>query len=135
MSIWRAVVCLAVAGALGSIKGGFVFAQEPNQGDQAYVETTSTWAAQDFWVRPDGNQQLLWTNTSGAVSLWILNSSGSLTSSRNFGPYTGWAMTDANDETEARNMLAPSMREKARITKVDIFTPEQIKSYHVKKNA
>jgi len=51
------------------------------------------------------------------------------------GVHTGWAMTDANDETEARNILPPSMRAKARVTKVDIFTPEQIKSYHEKKNA
>ena len=51
------------------------------------------------------------------------------------GIHTGWAMMDADTEKEARDMLPPSMREKARITKVDIFTPQQIRSWHEKKYA
>jgi len=51
------------------------------------------------------------------------------------GVHTGWAMMEANDETEARNILPQSLQEKARITKVEVFTPQEIKSWHEKKLA
>ncbi len=51
------------------------------------------------------------------------------------GNHTGWAFMDADTENEVRNMLPSTMRDEVRITKVDLFTPKQIKAFHEKKYA
>ena len=51
------------------------------------------------------------------------------------GNHTGWGFFEANTEEEARNMLPPTMQKEARIIKVDMFSPEQIKAFHEKKYA
>ncbi len=48
------------------------------------------------------------------------------------GEHTGWAVTEAASESAARNMLPAFLRAKARVVKVEKFTPQQIKSFHQK---
>jgi hypothetical protein len=46
------------------------------------------------------------------------------------GDHTGYVIVEAGGESEARETVPPFLRGKARIVKVDKFTPEQIKSFH-----
>jgi len=46
------------------------------------------------------------------------------------GDHTGWATVEAGSESDARNMVPALVRSKARIVKVDKFTPGQIESFH-----
>ena len=46
------------------------------------------------------------------------------------GNHTGWAAVEAQDESEARNMLPTNLRQNASVTEVSKFTPEQIQSFH-----
>lgn len=46
------------------------------------------------------------------------------------GDHTGYALVDAEGESEVRNMIPNFLRNKARIVKVGKFTPEQIRSFH-----
>ena len=46
------------------------------------------------------------------------------------GEHTGYVIVDAGSESEARENIPSFLRGKARIVKVDKFTPEQIKSFH-----
>lgn len=48
------------------------------------------------------------------------------------GIHTGWALIEAGTELEAREMVPPFLRNKARAIKVDTFTPEQVRSFHQK---
>jgi hypothetical protein len=48
------------------------------------------------------------------------------------GEHTGWAIVDAESESAARNMVPSFVRNKARVVKVDKFTPQQLKSSHQK---
>ncbi len=46
------------------------------------------------------------------------------------GEHTGYVIVEAGSESEARENVPSFLRGKARIVKVDKFTPEQIKSFH-----
>jgi hypothetical protein len=46
------------------------------------------------------------------------------------GQHVGWATVEAGSESEARNMVAPIVRNKAHITPVSKFTAAQIESFH-----
>jgi hypothetical protein len=46
------------------------------------------------------------------------------------GDHTGYVIVEAGSESEARENVPSFLRGKARIVKVDKFTPEQIKSFH-----
>lgn len=46
------------------------------------------------------------------------------------GDHTGYVIIEAGSEPEARNTVPSFLRGKARIVKVDKFSPEQIKSFH-----
>lgn len=46
------------------------------------------------------------------------------------GDHTGYAVVDAENETNVRNMIPSFLRTKARVIKVGKFTPEQIRSFH-----
>jgi hypothetical protein len=46
------------------------------------------------------------------------------------GDHTGYVIVEASGESEARETVPTFLRGKARIVKVDKFTPEQIKSFH-----
>lgn len=48
------------------------------------------------------------------------------------GEHTGWAILDAESESAAGNMVPSFLQSKARIVKVEKFTPQQIKSFHQK---
>ena len=48
------------------------------------------------------------------------------------GDHTAYALVDARDEKEARNLVPGFLVNKARIIEVGIFTPEVIKSLHTK---
>jgi len=48
------------------------------------------------------------------------------------GDHTAYAFVDAPNETSARNYVPSSLRAKARFVEVSQFTPEQIKSFHMK---
>lgn len=48
------------------------------------------------------------------------------------GDHTGYAIVDAKNDMEARNLVPGFLVNKARIIPVDVFTPEVIKSFHVK---
>jgi hypothetical protein len=46
------------------------------------------------------------------------------------GDHTGYVIVESGSESEARENVPSFLRGKARIVKVDKFTPEQIKSFH-----
>ncbi len=46
------------------------------------------------------------------------------------GDHTGYALVDAKNESDAKNLIPDFLREKARIIELSKFTPEQIKSFH-----
>ena len=46
------------------------------------------------------------------------------------GQHVGWAIVEAGSESEARSMVSPIVRNKARVTPVNKFTPTQIESFH-----
>lgn len=48
------------------------------------------------------------------------------------GDHTGYAIVDAKNETEARNLVPNFLINKARIIPVDVFTPDVIRSLHSK---
>ncbi len=48
------------------------------------------------------------------------------------GDHTAYALVDAANETEARNMLPSSLRNSARVIKVDKLTAQQIRQSHQK---
>ncbi len=48
------------------------------------------------------------------------------------GDHTGYAIVDAKNEMEARNLVPGFLLDKTRIVQVDLFTPEVIKSLHAK---
>ncbi len=47
------------------------------------------WTARAVSDGPDGTAHLLWTNTNGTASVWNISATGY--TSRQFGPYSGWA--------------------------------------------
>ena len=47
------------------------------------------WTAQTLAAGPDGSVRVLWTNTSGALSLWKVHTDGSY-DCWNYGPFPGW---------------------------------------------
>ncbi|MBI5419051.1 MAG: hypothetical protein HZA60_03085 [Deltaproteobacteria bacterium] len=52
------------------------------------------------------------------------------------GDHTGYVIVEVGSESEARGLVPSFLRGKARIVKLDKFTPEQIKSFHeMKKTA
>lgn len=48
------------------------------------------------------------------------------------GDHTGYAIIEADSESDARGMLPASQQKSARIVKLDKFTKEQIESFHKK---
>ena len=48
----------------------------------------------------------------------------------NNGDHTGYAMLDAQSDTEISNLIPQPLRSKAKITKVESFTAAQIASFH-----
>lgn len=46
------------------------------------------------------------------------------------GQHTGWAILDASSETEALNILPVFYRQKAKVTKVNVFTREEAEGMH-----
>ena len=46
------------------------------------------------------------------------------------GDHTAYAMVSVSSEMEARDMVPSLVRAKARVVKVDRFTPEQIRAMH-----
>ena len=48
------------------------------------------------------------------------------------GDHTGYALVDVKNELEARGLVPGFLISKARLVEVDEFTPEAIKSFHVK---
>ena len=48
----------------------------------------------------------------------------------NSGDHTGYALVDVKDESEAQKLVPEIVRSKARLTKLDKLTIEQIKAYH-----
>lgn len=47
------------------------------------------------------------------------------------GNHTGYAMFDAESESEVKNLIPKSLRDKAKVMPVDKFTPDQIASMHL----
>lgn len=46
------------------------------------------------------------------------------------GDHTGYALIEAENETQVRNMLPSFLKEKAKVINVAKLSPEQIKSFH-----
>lgn len=46
--------------------------------------------------------------------------------------HTGYALIEAENESKVRNMIPSFLRDKAKITQVARFTPDQIKQFHKK---
>ena len=45
------------------------------------------------------------------------------------GIHTGWAIFEAESEQEAMNILPPFLRATAKVTKVDLFRPDEVESW------
>lgn len=50
----------------------------------------------------------------------------------NSGDHRGWAFVEADSEMDARDMLPPSVREKAVVVEVVEFTEDQLREMHEK---
>ncbi len=48
------------------------------------------------------------------------------------GDHTGYAIVDAKDKGEALSLVPAFLEDKACVGKVDKFTPEQIRGFHIK---
>jgi hypothetical protein len=48
------------------------------------------------------------------------------------GDHTGYAIVEARSESEAKETIPAFLRGKARVVKVDKFTPDQIREFHKK---
>jgi hypothetical protein len=48
------------------------------------------------------------------------------------GDHTGYALVDVKDEAEARRLVPAFLLDKARIVKVDVFSPDAIRAFHKK---
>ncbi len=46
------------------------------------------------------------------------------------GEHKGYCFVEGSSESEVREMVPPSLREKARVIRADRYTPEQIRSFH-----
>ena len=46
------------------------------------------------------------------------------------GVHTGWAIIDAESEAQARLVVPPLLRSKARVIKLNKFDPEEVESTH-----
>lgn len=46
------------------------------------------------------------------------------------GEHTGWALVDAESESDVKDVLSPSLRDDAHIIEVGRFTPDQLKAEH-----
>ena len=46
------------------------------------------------------------------------------------GDHTGYAIVDAENESEVKRLVPGFLRSKARIVELSKFTPEQIRSFH-----
>lgn len=46
------------------------------------------------------------------------------------GDHTGYAIVDARNEDEARNIIPSFTREKAKVVEIAQFSPDQIRSFH-----
>lgn len=46
------------------------------------------------------------------------------------GDHTGYAITDADSESQAMDMVPPSLQSKAKVVPVEKYSQEQIKSFH-----
>jgi hypothetical protein len=49
------------------------------------------------------------------------------------GVHNGWAIVEAESESEVLDMIPPSRRDKSRVTKVNKISPEQLAAAHQKK--
>ena len=48
------------------------------------------------------------------------------------GVHTGWAVLEGRSESEVRDLLPTTIRDQAHIVEVGKFTPEQIRSFHLR---
>ncbi len=48
------------------------------------------------------------------------------------GDHTGWAVIDAQNERQARDLVPNFLRNKSKVIEVNKFTPEQVRSFHDK---
>jgi hypothetical protein len=46
------------------------------------------------------------------------------------GDHTAWIVVEAESDAEARNMVPPIIRSRARLVRLNRFTPEQIRGFH-----
>ena len=46
------------------------------------------------------------------------------------GDHTSWSVAEADNEQQARSQLPPTFRNRGKIRKVDVFTPEQMQEMH-----
>jgi hypothetical protein len=46
------------------------------------------------------------------------------------GDHTAWIVVDADSDEDARHMVPPVIRSRARIVRLNRFTPEQIRAFH-----
>jgi hypothetical protein len=46
------------------------------------------------------------------------------------GKHTAWALVEADNTSEARNLVSPLIRDKAHVFEVSKITPRQIQAFH-----
>lgn len=50
------------------------------------------------------------------------------------GEHRSWMLVDAVDDAEVKRIIPPAFRDKARIVKLNKFTPEQIRAMHTQEH-
>jgi hypothetical protein len=46
------------------------------------------------------------------------------------GDHTAWIVVEAESDAEARNMVPPIIRNRARLVRLNRFTPDQVRHFH-----
>ena len=46
------------------------------------------------------------------------------------GDHTAWIVIEASSDEEARHLVPPVIRDRARLVRLNRFTPEQIRAFH-----
>jgi len=63
------------------------------------------WSPIDVSVGGDGNSRLLWANTNGAASVWVVSPLGAFLTGREYGPYAGWAPRTLSTGSDSQSRL------------------------------
>lgn len=115
----RGILSVVVASALGTVMNVTLMAANEKTVKSKYLITSPHTAEECLKALDEVNAQgpqMLSKYDWGCMS----------------GDHTGYVVVEAANDADARNMVPAAMREKAKVVKLNKFTPEQIKSFHEK---